>query len=83
MLKSVYLMPGMAANPRIFEFLKFPKKIQVIYLSWISPEKDESLENYAKRMSKRIINSKPILIDLLKTKAKSFLEAISSESIGE
>ena len=62
MLKSVYLMPGMAANPRIFEFLKFPKKIQVIYLSWISPEKEESLENYAKRMSKRIINSKPILI---------------------
>ena len=30
MLKSVYLMPGMAANPRIFEFLNFPKKIQVI-----------------------------------------------------
>ena len=62
MLKSIYLMPGMAASPRIFEFLMFPKKIQVIYLSWISPEKEESLENYAKRMSKRIINSKPILI---------------------
>ena len=50
MLKSIYLMPGMAANPRIFEFLVFPDNFQVFHLSWITPEKEESIQNYAKRM---------------------------------
>ena len=62
MIKSVYLMPGMAASPRIFEFLKFPKNFQVFYLSWFPPEKEESIQNYAKRMCKRIKHPKPILI---------------------
>ena len=62
MLKSVYLMPGMAANPRIFEFLKFPENFQVFYLSWFPPEKGESIQNYAKRMCRRIKHPKPILI---------------------
>ena len=62
MIKSVYLMPGMAASPRIFEFLKFPKKFQVFHLSWFPPEKEESIQNYAKRMCKRIKHPKPILI---------------------
>ena len=62
MLKSVYLMPGMAANPRIFQFLKLPDNFQVFHLSWIPPEKEESIQNYAKRMCERIIHPKPILI---------------------
>ncbi len=62
MLKSIYLMPGMAANPRIFEFLKFPDNFQVFHLSWITPEKEESIQNYAKRMCDRIKHPKPILI---------------------
>jgi len=62
MLKSIYLMPGMAANPRIFEFLMFPDNFQVFRLSWITPYKEESIQNYAKRMCERIKHPKPILI---------------------
>jgi len=62
MSKSIYLMPGMAANPRIFEFLEFPDNFQVFHLSWITPEKEESIQNYAKRMCERIMHPKPILI---------------------
>ena len=62
MLKSVYLMPGMAASPRIFEFLIFPDNFQVFRLSWITPYKEESIQNYAKRMCKRIKHPRPILI---------------------
>ncbi|MBB13473.1 MAG: alpha/beta hydrolase [Flavobacteriaceae bacterium] len=62
MLKSIYLMPGMAANPRIFEFLMFPDNFQVFRLSWITPYKGESIQNYAKRMCERIKHPKPILI---------------------
>ena len=62
MLKSIYLMPGMAANPRIFEFLMFPDNFQVFRLAWITPYKEESIQNYAKRMCERIKHPKPILI---------------------
>ena len=62
MLKSIYLMPGMAANPRIFEFLMFPDNFQVFRLSWITPYKEESIQNYAKRMCERIKHPNPILI---------------------
>ena len=39
--KKIYLMPGMAASPRIFELLKFPDSFSVEFLSWIPPLKKE------------------------------------------
>ena len=62
MIKSVYLMPGMGANPLIFEYLKFSESFEVNYLSWFPPEKSETLQEYAKRMCKRVKHKKPILI---------------------
>ena len=59
---SIYLMPGMGANPKIFEFLSFPENFDVNYLSWIPPQKNESLSHYAYRMTQRIEDKNPILI---------------------
>lgn len=55
-------MPGMAASPRIFEYLNLPKEYQLIKLSWMTPKKDESLAAYAKRMSERIEHKNPVLL---------------------
>ena len=60
--KNIYLMPGMAASPKIFELLKFPNSFSVEFLSWISPTKNEKLSDYAYRMSKLIKHENPILI---------------------
>ena len=50
-LIHVYLMPGMAANPSIFEHIKLPEnQFKIHWLEWMIPEPDESLESYAKRM---------------------------------
>ena len=35
----IYLMPGMAASPRIFEFISLPDEFEVIKLSWMTPKK--------------------------------------------
>ena len=44
-------MPGMAANPTIFENIKLPEdKYEIHWLEWKIPNKKESLESYAKRM---------------------------------
>ncbi len=59
----VYLMPGMAANPSIFEKISLDKETYDIHwMSWILPEKDESIQDYAKRMLIQIKHEKPVLI---------------------
>ena len=59
---SIYLMPGMAASPRIFEFIKFPAEYKVVYLKWIKPNVNETLKSYAKRMSLFINDDRPVLV---------------------
>lgn len=62
--KHIYLVPGLAASSRIFEYLKLPSdKFELHYLEWILPiSVEESIEDYAKRMSEYIIEEKPILV---------------------
>ena len=51
----VYMMPGLAANPSIFENIKLPvDQFQVHWLEWLLPEHSESLSHYAQRMSELI-----------------------------
>lgn len=59
----VYLMPGMAANPAIFEHIKLPKdEFTTHTLSWVLPEDNESLSDYAKRMACHIKHQNPVLL---------------------
>ncbi|MFK7783318.1 alpha/beta hydrolase [Psychroserpens sp.] len=51
----VYLMPGLAANPTIFEHIKLPEdQFEIHWLEWMLPNKKESLASYAKRMIEKI-----------------------------
>ena len=59
----VYLMPGMAASPKIFENIKLPKnQFHIHYLEWLIPTSGESLSDYAIRMNKNITHDKIALI---------------------
>lgn len=58
----LYVMPGMAASPKIFEFLEFPQNIIVHWLSWIPPIANEDIRSYAQRMSTRIGEQEPVLL---------------------
>lgn len=60
---QVYFVPGMAAGGEIFRNIKFSKeKYQTHVLEWLIPVKNESLEDYAKRMADRIKAPNSILI---------------------
>jgi len=63
-MKAVYLMPGMAANPSIFENIRLPEeKYTVHLLEWQLPESPkESIASYAMRMTEYIKHDRPILI---------------------
>jgi len=56
-------MPGMAANPSIFENIKLPEdEFEMHFLEWFVPEKDETLANYALRMTQKVTHENSVLI---------------------
>ena len=61
---QIYFMPGLGANPKIFEHISLPKdRFEIHLLEWKTPiSLDESLKDYAKRMSKEIKHQNPILL---------------------
>ena len=52
----------MAAGSEIFRNIKFPDSYEVHILEWLIPEKSESLEEYAKRMARRVKEKDAVLI---------------------
>lgn len=59
----VYFMPGLAASISIFERIKLPEsEFEMIFLEWEIPNEKESLQEYAKRISKKITHENPVLI---------------------
>lgn len=60
---QVYLVPGLAASPSIFEYIKLPEDIfEIHFLEWFLPLEKESIEDYALRMTKKIKHKNPVLI---------------------
>ncbi|WP_166964848.1 alpha/beta hydrolase [Yeosuana marina] len=59
----VYLMPGMAASPRIFEHIKLPtNQFEIHYLEWLLPFDNELLSDYALRVSHNIKHPNCVLL---------------------
>lgn len=62
-LIHVYMMPGMAAEPTIFNRIKLPEdQFQIHWLEWMIPTENESLESYAKRMIAKIEHDGIVLL---------------------
>lgn len=60
---KIYLFPGLGFDKRIFSKLDFGN-LTLEYIDWVEPEKGENFQEYAKRMSAKIVdeNEKLILI---------------------
>ncbi len=59
----IYLMPGMAANPSIFDGIKLPQETFALHkLEWFPPEKGTTLSEYANQMCKKITHENPVLL---------------------
>lgn len=60
---KIYILSGLGADERVFQLLDF-SGMEVVFIKWIRPEKDEKIEAYAKRLCSQITTEKPILIGL-------------------
>lgn len=59
---NAYFISGLGADKRIFSKLKLDKGISIIHVDWITPLKNESLTNYAGRLSNVIDISQPFAL---------------------
>ncbi len=59
---KVYFISGLAADGRVFRHIQLPADHEAVYLNWLRPDKDESLTNYAGRMSGQIDTTEPFYI---------------------
>ena len=62
-MKHLYIISGLGADERVFHKVDFTG-YRVAFISWIKPAPKESLKQYASRLSKQIIESRPIIIGI-------------------
>lgn len=60
----IFLMPGLAAGPEIFENLSLSQeKYEIHYLKWKKPlDLEETISNYAMRMCEDVKKENPVLV---------------------
>lgn len=62
-MNKVYVFSGLGVDKRVFSTIDFGD-LEVEFVDWIIPEKTESLQQYALRISRCIKTEKPVLIGL-------------------
>lgn len=48
---KVYFIPGLGADKRVFRHIQLPEGFEMVHLEWLPPQKNEALEQYARRMA--------------------------------
>jgi len=62
-MKTVYFISGLGADKRVFSFLDL-SFCQPVYVDWIEPLVNESLESYALRLRKTISQTDPTIVGI-------------------
>jgi pimeloyl-ACP methyl ester carboxylesterase len=63
MTKALYLFSGLGADERVFQRLDF-SGFTVVFIQWLVPRDQETMEQYAARLLDQIPTTKPTLIGL-------------------
>jgi len=59
---NVYFISGMSANCRVFDHIILPDGFIKNYIEWIIPDREDSLEEYVKKMAGNIDTSSPFVL---------------------
>ncbi|MBU8881517.1 alpha/beta hydrolase [Kaistella sp. DKR-2] len=62
-MNKIYIFSGLGVDKRVFDKIDFGN-LDVEFVDWITPQKKESIENYARRIQENIKTENPILIGL-------------------
>jgi pimeloyl-ACP methyl ester carboxylesterase len=59
---KVYVISGLGADFKVLERLQFPENLEVVFIDWLIPEKDETFSHYVERMAEKIDISEPFYL---------------------
>jgi pimeloyl-ACP methyl ester carboxylesterase len=59
---KVYFISGLAADARVFKYIRLPEGFEAVHLDWIQPVKDETLPAYALRLADKIDTTVPFAL---------------------
>jgi pimeloyl-ACP methyl ester carboxylesterase len=59
---KAYFISGMAADERVFKYVRLPQGYEIVHLTWIEPQQQETLPSYAIRMAERINTNEPFIL---------------------
>ena len=62
-MKKIYVLSGLGADKRVFNKIDF-SNYDTTFIEWIMPTENETIKNYAFRLTEQIKTEKPILIGL-------------------
>lgn len=62
-MSKIYILSGLGVDRRVFDKIDFGD-LDVEFIDWITPLRNEPLEDYAKRISLKITTQNPVLIGL-------------------
>ncbi|MEL6551914.1 MAG: alpha/beta hydrolase [Cyanobacteria bacterium J06621_11] len=62
-LRPIYFVSGLGADERIFQWLRYDG-FRPVHIQWISPNKGEPIEDYAKRLTSQIEDNNPVVVGL-------------------
>lgn len=63
MSKVIYIFSGLGADERAFQLINFFEH-KPVFINWIAPLRNESIEGYAARISSKITAPNPVLLGL-------------------
>jgi pimeloyl-ACP methyl ester carboxylesterase len=63
MKQKIFIFSGLGADHRVFHKMNFPG-FEPVYIHWLEPFKNETIQDYAKRISKQITEPNPIVIGI-------------------
>lgn len=61
MSQRIYCISGLGANEQVFSRLQLPG-YKLVFLQWMEPELNESIQSYAQRMALLITEKRPVLL---------------------
>ncbi len=59
---KIYVVSGLGADFKVLEKLRFPEHLEVVFIDWLIPERNEPFPNYVIRMAHKIDAAEPFFL---------------------
>ena len=63
MPQKIFIISGLGADHRVFHKMNF-QEFEPVYIHWLEPLKNETIQNYSLRISKQITEPNPLVIGI-------------------